>query len=86
MRLFLQVVSLAVVVFLGWNEPFRDMASNALPWADIAPSRLAVIKERARRAAIPQERFEVPTPRPASGSGFESTSPLQKPPVKFIPR
>jgi hypothetical protein len=87
MRLFLQVISLAAVVVLGWNVPFRDTAANALPWAQIEPSRLALIKERASRAPKPDDgsQPQVPqrpaaTPRPP----LESTSPLTKPPQRVI--
>jgi hypothetical protein len=46
MRLILEIGSIALLVVLGLirPEPYRDLARQIFPWAQIAPSRLANLK------------------------------------------
>jgi hypothetical protein len=50
MRFLLQILGLLVIVLIGWNQPFCDVARALLPWAQIPPSRLSVIKARSNAA------------------------------------
>jgi hypothetical protein len=52
MRILLEILLIAVLVFIGWRQPFRDVIRTRFPDSDIAPSRLAVrTLEAERRAA-----------------------------------
>jgi hypothetical protein len=82
MRLLLQIFFLLLILFLGWDQPFRDICARVFPWTDIQPSRLA----RLRAVANPTgARIKSGTaePAPASPQGMESTSSLnQRPPER----
>ena len=47
MRFLLQILGLILIAMIGWNQPFCDMARIVMPWAQIPPSRLSLIKARA---------------------------------------
>jgi hypothetical protein len=42
MRLFLEILLIGLLAFVGWRQPFRDMVRTRFPQTDIAPSRLAL--------------------------------------------
>lgn len=50
MRYLLQILGLLIIVCIGWNQPFCDVARMILPWAQIPPSRLSLIKAKGRAA------------------------------------
>ena len=39
MRPFLELLTIAAVILMGWNRPFRDHVHTVMPWAEVAPSR-----------------------------------------------
>jgi hypothetical protein len=77
MRFLLQLLGLLVIVCIGWNQPFCDVARTLLPWAQIPPSRLSVIKARAAAAAAQP-------PPPSSGLKFtpQYNNPLNASPYR----
>lgn len=56
MRILLQILGLLIIVCIGWNQPFCDVARMILPWAQIPPSRLSLIKAKARANPAPGPR------------------------------
>ncbi len=49
MRPLFELIIIALVVFAGWNQPFKDHAAALFPNAGIQPSRTAVAAQRAAR-------------------------------------
>jgi hypothetical protein len=77
MRFLLQTLGLLIIVWLGWNQPYRDVSASVFPWANIAPSRLGVKKARAELASTMAN-----SPDGAQTSRrepFKSTSSLNQP-------
>jgi hypothetical protein len=71
MRFFLQILGLLAIVVVGWNQPFCDVARTLLPWAQIPPSRVSLIKAKSKAAASTQP---VVAPTPARPRFSPSTS------------
>jgi hypothetical protein len=43
MRLLVEIALVALLLCLGWRQPFRDQASSLLPNSGITPSRTAIL-------------------------------------------
>lgn len=52
MRFLLQILGLILLACIGWNQPFCDLARTFMPWAQIPPSRLSLIKAKAQAATM----------------------------------
>jgi hypothetical protein len=52
MRFLLQILGLILIACIGWNQPFCDLARTFMPWAQIPPSRLSLIKAKAQAATM----------------------------------
>ena len=53
MRFLLQILGLILIAMIGWNQPFCDLARIVMPWAQIPPSRLSLIKAKAQPPGTP---------------------------------
>jgi hypothetical protein len=42
MRIFLEILLLGLLAFMGWRQPFRDVVRSRFPDSGVEPSRLAV--------------------------------------------
>ncbi len=76
MRFLLQILGLILIACIGWNQPFCDVARTFMPWAQIPPSRLSLIKARAQAAAMASPAH----PNPPPSSPGHSDNPLAPPP------
>jgi hypothetical protein len=50
MRLLLEILVIACLVFLGWRQPLRDQVRETFPSLGIAPSRLSIVNREAQHA------------------------------------
>jgi hypothetical protein len=71
MRYLLQILGLILIACIGWNQPFCDVARTVMPWAQIPPSRLSLIKARAQPAGV--------TPPPSKNPPSSSSNRLAPP-------
>ena len=62
MRPLVELFLVAMVVYAGWSQPFRDHAAAIFPNAGIQPSRTAIIAQRAARQEEAQSGSPQGTP------------------------
>ena len=64
MRLLAEIFVVAVVIYFGWETPFKD-------WADDARSRLTGKPTAAPQEVVPTPAAPTPTPRPRIVPGIQ---------------
>jgi hypothetical protein len=52
-----KILILAVLVWLGWNRPYRDFVGSYFPSLGVTPSRLAILKSQQPQAAPPADAW-----------------------------
>lgn len=64
MRPLVELLAVILVVYAGWQQPFKDHAAALFPDAGIEPSRTAIIAQRgAARLEGASPTFQQPPPR-----------------------
>jgi hypothetical protein len=79
MRFLIPLLAIMALLVFGWNQPFRDHVRALLPSAQIQPSRLAQLTER---AAQEEARRLAPTPAPRDTTWMWKRTQLDRNPPK----